>query len=285
MIDSVKLEPHTSEDRHGYSAVVRRVLGFTAFAITLLPIPLLALKILPAYQKHAWFLLFYTPFLCLLTLCYLFYIRDALARVTFANLLDPPPPPDPYAREPFGDRIGRSFRRVKAAILGLLPAVLVLTSLYCIARYFGAFDRSVALSIQTYQETAASDTLAEPVVKGYKPDRARPGRPAASARKLARPDTTLDSLAQDSLVRDSLARAARPNPSDTGAVRDYVLRTSEIDRIPRLAQLTAFYMGAFLALLIAVTLMALKEYAKEALGLSEYELMFGRYRRADVQDQ
>ncbi len=168
MVDPVKLEPHTSEDSHGYSAVARRVLGFTAFAITLLPIPILALKILPAYQKHAWFLLFYTPFLCLLTLCYLFYIRDALARVSFADLLDPPSPPDPYSREPLGSRIGRRFRRVKAAILGLLPAVLVLTSLYCIARYFGTFDRSVALSIQTYRETAASDTLAEPVVKGYK---------------------------------------------------------------------------------------------------------------------
>jgi uncharacterized membrane protein len=89
MADPVKLERHTSEDSHGYSPAARRVLGFTAFAITLLPIPILALKILPAYQKHAWFLLFYTPFLCLLTLCYLFYIRDALARVSFADLLDP----------------------------------------------------------------------------------------------------------------------------------------------------------------------------------------------------
>jgi len=279
MVDPVKLEPHASEDSHGYSAAVRRVLGFTAFAITLLPIPILALKILPAYQKHAWFLLFYTPFLCLLTLCYLFYIRDSLARATFADVLNPPPPPDPYAREPLGDRIGRSFRRVKAASLGLLPAVLVFTSLYCIARYFGALDQSVALSIHTYRETAARDTLAEPVVKGYKQDRGRSSRAAATPRKLARPDSTLDSL-----VRDSLARAARPNPSDTSAVRDYVLRTSEIDRIPRLVQLTAFYVGAFLALLVAVTLMALKEYAKEALGLSEHELMFGRYRRADVEE-
>ena len=116
-------------------------------------------------------------------------------------------------------------------------------------------------------------------MKGYKQDRGRSSRAAATQRKLARPDSTLDSL-----VRDSLARAARPNPSDTSAVRDYVLRTSEIDRIPRLVQLTAFYVGAFLALLVAVTLMALKEYAKEALGLSEHELMFGRYRRADVEE-
>src|SRR6185312_17510256 len=110
----------------------------------------------------------------------------------------------------------------KAAILGLLPAVLVLTSLYCITRYFGAFDRSVALSIQTYRETAANDTLAEPVVKGYRQERGRSAKAAATARKLARSDPTLDSLArdsmvQDSLVRDSLARA-RPDPSDTSAV-------------------------------------------------------------------
>ena len=289
MVDPVKLEPRTSEDSHGYSAAARRVLGLTAFAITLLPIPILALKILPAYQKHAWFLLFYTPFLCLLTLCYLFYIRDALARVSFADLLDPPSPPDPYSREPLGSRIGRSFRRVKAIILGLLPPVLVLTSLYCIARYFSALDQSVALSIQTYRETAASDTLAEPVVKGYKQDGGRSGKAAATPRKRARPGSTLDSLtqdslAQDSLVRDSLARAAPPDPSDTSAVRDYVLRTTEIDRIPGLVQLTAFYMGAFLALLVAVTLMALKEYAKEALGLSEHELMFGRYYRTGAED-
>jgi hypothetical protein len=278
MVDPVKLEPHPSDGTHGYSAAVRRVLGFTAFAITVLPIPILALKILPAYQKHAWFLLFYTPFLCLLTLCYLFYIRDSLARVTFADVLNPPPPPDPYAREPLGDRIGRGFRPVKAAVLGLLPAVLVLTSLYCIARYFGALDQSVALSVQTYRETAASDTLADTVKKRGKQDRGRSGRTAAPG-KVARQDSTLDSLA-----RDSVARAARPNPPDTSAVREYVLRTSEIDRIPRLVQLTAFYVGAFLALLIAVTLMALKEYAKEALGLSEHELMFGRYRRAGAEE-
>jgi len=289
MVDPVKLEPHPSDGTHGYSAAVRRVLGFTAFAITLLPIPSLVFKILPAYQKHAWFLLFYTPFLCLLTLCYLFYIRDALARVTFAKLLDPPPPPDPYAGEPLGDRIGRGFRRGKAAILGLLPAVMVLTSMYCIARYFRALDQSVALSIQTYRETAASDTLAETVEKRGKQDGPRSRRAAASQRRVARPDSTLDSLtrdslARDSLVQDSLARAARPNPSDTSAVRQYVLRTSEIDRIPRLVQLSAFFVGAFLALLVAVTLMALKEYAKEALGLSEHELMFGRYHGSGAED-
>jgi hypothetical protein len=84
--------------------------------------------------------------------------------------------------------------------------------------------------------------------------------------------------AQDT-AQDSL-----PLASDTTAVRRYVLRTSEIVDIPRLAELTALYLGAFVALLIAITLMALKEYAKEALGLSEHELMFGRYGRSGTEE-
>ena len=71
---------------------------------------------------------------------------------------------------------------------------------------------------------------------------------------------------------------------DSTAVRDYVLRTTPVDDIPGLPELTAYYVGAFIALLIAVTLMGLKEYAKEALGLSEHELMFGRYRRTEVEE-
>ena len=279
MVNSVKIEPRPSNDTHSYSAAVRSVLGFTALAVTLLPIPVLAFKILPAYQKHAWFLLFYTPFLCLLTLCYLFYIRDSLARVTFADLLDPPPLPDPYDREPLGDRLRRGFRQVKAIILGILPAVLVLTSMYCIVRYFAALDKSVALSVETYRETAAIDTVRAVSEKGGNSERRRALRAAAAPKKVASPDA-----APDSLVQDSLAPESRPNPADTSAVRGYVLRTSEIDNIPRLAELTALYVGAFVALLIAVTLMALKEYAKEALGLSEHELMFGRYRRAGVEE-
>ncbi|HEX6433028.1 MAG TPA: hypothetical protein VFZ87_02240, partial [Gemmatimonadales bacterium] len=194
------------------------MLGFTALAVTLLPVPVLAFGILPAYRKHAWFLLFYTPFLCLLTLCYLFYIRDSLARVTFANLLDPPPPPDPYAREPLGDRMRRGFRRVKGVILGLLPAVLVFTSMYCIVRYFVSLDKSVATSVETYRQSAASDTMPAVPENTGKPGSRRSARAAAAQRKVAGPDSTLDSLAQDSLAQHS-----RPNPSDTSAVREYVL--------------------------------------------------------------
>src|SRR5215210_7577137 len=113
MDKSLEIDPHRLDDTHSYSAAVRSLLGFTALAVTLLPIPVIYFGLLPAYQRHAWFLLFYTPFLCLLTLFYLFYVRDSLARTIFADVLDPPPPPDPYSREPFSDRLGRGFRRLK----------------------------------------------------------------------------------------------------------------------------------------------------------------------------
>lgn len=267
----VHIEVHRPAETHGYSSTVRSVLGLTALLVTLLPIPVIYFGILPAYQKHAWFLLFYTPFLCLLTLCYLFYVRDSLARTTFADLLDPPPPPDPYSRESAADQVRRGIRRIKGLVLGILPALLVLASMYCIASYFAAFDQSVALSVQSYREKSLSRQSMPAVVGPGEGQKRRPAKPSGSPAKPAGVDTL--ATRQDT-TRDSL-----PSPSDSSAIRGYVLRTSEIDKIPQLVKLTALYVGAFVALLIAVTLMALKEYAKEALGLSEHELMFGRYRR------
>ena len=261
MSNSINIGAESLRDAHSYSSTVRSILGFTAFAVTLLPIPIIYFGLLPAYQRHAWFLLVYTPFLCLLTLCYLFYVRDALARTIFANVLDPPPPPDPYYQEPFGERLRRGSRRLKATVLGILPVLLVLTSMYCVSRYFSALDRSVDLSVQTYIERSVLiDSLRTVAAQREDVGRRRTAKPRVAPGVR---DT----------VRDSL-----PSPSDSSAVRGHVLRTTEIEDIPQLAKLTALYVGAFVALLIAVTLMALKEYAKEALGLSEHELMFGRYR-------
>jgi hypothetical protein len=252
----------------GYSAAVRSALVFCALAVTLLPIPLTYLGILPAYRVHAWFLLFYAPFLCLLTLCYLFYVRDSLARAMFADVLNPPQPADPYYREPFGERLKRGFRHLKGILLGILPALLVITSLYCVSRYLASMNASVALAAEMYVERSAASrevgALPEDRRRHEKRQSVEPSRPEKQ------PSGPTGDVAPDSL----------PPPWDSLAVREYVLRTTGIDDIPRLVELTVLYMGTFVALLIAVTLMALKEYAKEALGLSEHELMFGRYHRS-----
>jgi hypothetical protein len=264
MADLLEMESSGPRANTSYSAAVRNTLVLAAVVITLLPIPVTLFGILPAYQDHARFLLFYAPFLCLLTMCYLFYVRDSLGRAMFADVLDPPPPPDPYYREALGDRLGRRFRGVKGVILMILPALLVIGSMYSLSQYLGALDQSVAVATEVYIDRAGVEAESG-MVKGEERRRGTrlPRVPGASSRRgispLPGPADTL------------------PEASDTTGIRQYVLRTSKIDSIPQVLKLTGLYLGSFLALLIAVTLMALKEYAKEALGLSEHELVFGRY--------
>jgi hypothetical protein len=266
MADPTEMEPTRLGASAGYSAAVRNMLVVGAVVITLLPIPVTYFGILPAYQDHARFLLFYAPFLCLLTMCYLFYVRDSLGRAMFADVLDPPPPPDPYYREALGERLGRRFRGVKGAILMILPALLVIGSMYSVSQYLGALDQSVALATASYINRA--DVGAESGMLKSEERRLGtrvPGASGSSARKRPPPlPGPADTL---------------PQASDTIGIHQYLLRTSRIEDIPRIVELTGWYIGSFLALLIAVTLMALKEYAKEALGLSEHELVFGRYYR------
>jgi len=250
-----------------YSAAARKALAFSAVAITLLPLPITYLGILPAYEVHARFLLFYVPFLCLLTLSYLFYVRDSLARAMFADVLNPPAPPDPYYHERTGQRLGRWFRHLKAITLGILPALLVITSMYCVSRYLAAFNQSVARAEAVYVQRAATGQEV-----GLTRGKQRARVPTASTRSSRQP-----------IPRDSAAVDTLPQPSDSAAVRQYLLRAARMESIPEVVELTGLYIGAFVALLIAVTLMALKEYAKEAMGLSEHELMFGRYYQSDEQ--
>jgi hypothetical protein len=252
-----------------YSSAARKALAFSAVVITLLPLPVTYFRILPTYEVQARFLVFYAPFLCLLTLSYLFYVRDSLARAMFANVLDRPAPPDPYYPEPRSERLGRSFRRLKGMTLGILPVLLVITSMYCVSRYVASFNESVGRAAEVYVKRASmGEEVGLVREKGEKGGRAS----TPSSRNNRKP------VRRDTVVVDIL-----PQASDSSAVRQYVLRTSTIESIPGVVELTGLYIGSFVALLVAVTLMALKEYAKEAMGLSENELMFGRYQQSDEQ--
>ena len=268
-----------------YSAAARKALAFSAVAITLLPLPITYLGILPAYEVHARFLLFYVPFLCLLTLSYLFYVRDSLARAMFADVLNPPAPPDPYYYERTGQRLGRWFRHLKAITLGILPALLVITSMYCVSRYLGLFNQSLARATAVYVERAGAGEEVG-LTRGKEEVGLTRGKEEVGLTRGARRGRVPTGSARSSrqpVPRDSAAVDTLPQPSDSAAVRQYLLRASRMESIPEVVELTGLYIGAFVALLVAVTLMALKEYAKEAMGLSEHELMFGRYFQSDEQ--
>jgi hypothetical protein len=64
----------------------------------------------------------------------------------------------------------------------------------------------------------------------------------------------------------------QPSPD---SLRRYVLQTTGVDDIPFFTRLTILYVGIFLSAEVALILMALKEYAKEAMGLTERDLMLG----------
>jgi hypothetical protein len=251
--------PRIGRQLPSYSGVLRSGLIVCAVALALLPIPVTALELLPAYRVQARFLVFYAPIVCLLLLAYLFYVRDALARLMFAGILRPLPETDPYERPGMAELLTRVLRGLQTVVLALLPLVLLATSYYCVTRYSALLSESVDIAAASLAEKPGArleaDTLPAP-----KP--ARTGR-GTGQRANAAKDASRSPLQDTTAVRD-------PAPG-----REEVLRTAELDDIPMFNELCALYIGSFAAALTAVVLMALKENAKEAMGLSEQDLILG----------
>jgi hypothetical protein len=216
-------------------------------------------QLIPGYGVQAKFLIFYGPLVCFLTLAYLFYIRDALARAMFADLLDPAPQPDPYYGEPLSASIRRGLRRSRSFLLALLPVVLLLGSAYCAREYVYLVNRSVEEAVRQKQRdpTGGSEL----------------GGPGEARRDTSRV-TTKGRPRRKSSVGSPAANTAAP-PLDADSMRQFILRTAKVDDIPSFTRMNVWYIGIFLCAEIAFILMALKEYAKEAMGLTERDLMLG----------
>jgi hypothetical protein len=241
-----------------YSSGFRRALSLGALVTAILPAPVLLLHFLPAFQVQATFLAFYGPLVCFLALAYLFYIRDSLARAMFADLLDPSPKFDPYYGDPPSASLGRALRRVRSVVLALLPVALILASSYCAVEYIRQVNRSV--------EGAIEQKLREPSWRG---DWAQSG--GLRRDTVGAAQSRLRRRSAATLTRDDTARVL---PS-ADSLRQYIFNTAGVDDIPFFPRLTVLYIGIFLSAEIAFVLMALKEYAKEAMGLTERDLMLG----------
>lgn len=242
-----------------YSNRFRTTLSIGALVTAILPAPVMIFQLLPAYSVQAKFLTFYGPLICFLTLAYLFYIRDSLARAMFANLLDPAPEPDPYYGEPLLISLRRVLRRLRSIVLGLLPIVLVATSSYCTLEYLRLVNRSAG--------ELAEQVRRQPAAKGERLESAESRRDRGTAKPGARSGRKQTSLS----ARPDTAKV-QPSPD---SLRRYVLQTTGLDDIPSFTRLNILYLGIFLSAEIALILMALKEYAKEAMGLTERDLMLG----------
>lgn len=257
----------SSDGDYGSPALAGLILA--ALFLSLLPIPVVALELLPTYTMHARFLIFYAPLVSFLVLGYLLYIREQLARIMFAGLLEDMAVahPDPYYRES-GMGKGRMIaRRMFTGMLNLLPVILLGTSLYCVSRYVARFNDSVA--------------IASGVLAGRIPHPS-PADPAGAGTEGPAPETTgtrappvLGGRGEESPQMAAL-RQLPGLANDNNPLRTYTLITATIDDIPYFVALTAFYIGGITCALAAVLLVLLKEYARSTLGLSEAEVLGGR---------
>jgi hypothetical protein len=240
-----------------YSTGLRRAYQVAAVMVALLPIPVALLHLLPAFPMQARFLLVYAPLVCLLTLAYLIYVRDSLARVMFSHLLDPLPPRPRHYHERRDARLRRLLVRVRRLMLALLPGLLLLGSMACVLRYLTRLNDSIAAAGVTLERRP--DVGAD---VGFLPSApvSAPGTEALrSGRGTQRTDADV-SEASITAEADMLRRLDAETPYD----------------IPYFAELSALYIGSFLGAMIALMLMGLREYAKEALGLSEREFVLAR---------
>jgi hypothetical protein len=247
----------SSEPGGSYSARYRTALTVSAFIIAILPAPVAGLSLLPVYRMHARFLIFYAPVVCLLILAYLHYVRGSLARLMFADLLRPQIHTDPYYQPSFGQSLAKVGGRVRNIILALLPVICMFLSFYCFTQYTARLNDSLDIAVvnQMQSQLPARETElkdANPKAQGKRGAIAQP-----------RGDSAL------------IARADSTATADPRTLRQDLLRTAEIDDIPLFGELTVLYIGAFAATLIAIILMALKEYAKTAMGLSERDVVLG----------
>jgi hypothetical protein len=252
MVEPLPGRPAARRAAINYSPLMQRVLGACALALAIMPAPIAAWGLLPVYHWQARFLVFYGPVIGLLMLAYLVYVRDLLARLMFAHLLRPLPPPDPYYVESIRDRAVRNFYRLRTLVVASLPAVLLAASVFCVTRYLSRFNASVQVAQKVQSSARQSEVL------GYAPEVRSRGGESTSA-----------------LHADS-TQVVPPEATSEG--RDAVLASTVIGDIPYFGELTVLYLGIFVCALAGVIVMALREYAKEALGISEKELVLGASR-------
>jgi hypothetical protein len=260
MADPRIVHPQTRPAARTWSRALRVALIVCALGLAVLPLPVTWFGLLPAYRMQGRFLLFYAPVVCLLLLGYVFYVRDSIARILFADILSPIGDADPYYGPTTGESVRRFVRRVRAAVLALLPPVLLAASFYCVARYTSRLNQSVDLVVAMADSAARSDSAAAVGSRGKSP--------AASLRR------DRNSAGIDSSQQARSATTTGRGPITQAEFRARALGQTTIGNIPLFAELTALYIGIFAGAMLALVLMALKEYAKEAIGLTEQDLVF-----------
>ncbi len=293
-------EPRSEE----YSALFEKCLILCAFVTALLPIPVTLLGALPVYRIQGKFLAFYTPLVCFLSLGYLFYIRHSLARALLEGGFDRPWLPNPAKRESVSDSLvrvralisagrdlprewgprerepasavlARRLRQARGVGFTVLPGVLILASVYCVFNYQSLLNESVAQYTVTYlSEYERAERQAEALNATSQGSTRRAANGSAS-RTLGDTATGLRGSYEDRQFLPAHVLSPVAAREKHGNLRNYLLAVADIDNIPFFPKLTVLYIGIFVTAELALLLMALKEYLKQTMALSEIELIVG----------
>ena len=148
----------------------------------------------------------------------------------------------PHYPEPPRDRLRRRMYRLRGILLTALPAALMFASLYCGVQYIRRLNQSVTLAAQEVAHVTS----------------ARAADPSATRAVL---------WGEHALYRAGSALTQRA----------VLLQGTRREDIPLFGELAALYIGIFAAAVLAVTILALKEYAKGRMGLAEQEVFLGRF--------
>ncbi len=231
-----------------------------------------AYGLLPVYRMHARFLVLYSPFACLLVLAYLTYVRDWLVRLMFARFLQPLSEPYYHSyHQPFYKSWQPRMERAGSTLLTLAPGLLICVSFYSMNRYATRLNESIDLASGMYAERLSLGGEIETTTL--------PPDSMVSAQRRAIPESSTESglpFQGSTTTTEPPSRSVEPDE-----VRAYVLREAAIDDIPFFGELTVLYITWFAAAAAALLLMALKEYGRAMMGISDQELVLGRPHESD----
>jgi hypothetical protein len=122
-----------------FAAFFKSYMSISAVVAAALPIPVTSLKLIPTYKVQTSLLSTYTSLFCFLLLGFIFYSRHSLARLMF---------PEVFGKTAVAgsSKRGRHFSGTRSMqfLVGILPALLILSSLGCVFAYHSKLDYSLA---------------------------------------------------------------------------------------------------------------------------------------------
>jgi hypothetical protein len=264
--------PASPERLRAFVQFFQNYMSLSSVVVAALPIPITASGVIPTYKGQTTSLSTYTPLMCFLLLGFIFYSRHKLARLMFLDYFTTE---RKALRKAF--LLRKAFFRSLGFAIALLPALLIIGSVFFIIQYHRLLQASLIIS-------KAEMTLEQTIIE-------------ATVQRRNNPDLQISEQNVDNLIinlrgedksknlqtaREALSNIKPlfniiPNLKDKvdQITSESVLSRQDSFDIPYAQELMFCYMLIFLCAEGAFILMAIKEHLQDLIGLSEMDLIRG----------